>query len=130
MKRSYMELSKKVWRKLEGNTPIFDENVAKFSEWTDGSIEYMGMRNTSDQSHGIVRKIDTASSGIIIEGCFKNDLLHGLCLVWTTDGTFSANIYQDGFSKGNIAWDINWFEYLSDNRAYCLDFFNIDDFKP
>ena len=67
MKRSLMELlHKKVWKKIEGDAPIFDENIAKYSEWTEGSFEYRGMRNTSGQKHGIVRKMDTSSGGFIV----------------------------------------------------------------
>ena len=130
MKRSLMELHKKVWRKIEGDAPIFDENVANYSEWTSGSFEYRGMRNTSGQKHGIVRTMYTGSSGSLIEACYKNDSLHGLYLSWGSSGNFLACIVQNGSWKGWIKWDKNWSEVESKNKAYCLELFSIDDFKP
>ena len=129
-KRPYMEVSKKVWRKIEGDAPIFDENLAKYSEWTEGPYVYRGMRNTSGQKHGIVRTMNTLSGNYLYEACYKNDSLHGLCLWWHTNGLFYAGIHQNGSNKGYIIWDKNWSEYSSNNKAYCLELFSIDDFKP
>ena len=128
---SLMELANKVRKKVGlDDTPIFDENVAEYAEWSSGSIEYRGTRNTSGQRHGIVRKIDTASGGAIVEASFKNGSEHGLRLVWYPSGSFVAQIYQDGDLKGLIGWDKNWSEFDSYNKAYCLEFFSIADFKP
>ena len=127
---SVAKVGKKVWRMLEGDAPIFDENVAKYDEWTEGSWEYKGMRNTSGQRHGLVRRMNTAPGSHLEEACFKNDSYHGLRLEWYPNGYFSASIFQDGSTKGYMIWDKNWSEVDSWNKAYCLEFFSIADFKP
>ena len=107
-----MEVAKKVWKDVDlDNTPIFDENVAKYDEWTDDNYgEFRGTRNTSGQRHGIVRRTRDGTNGNVEEACYKNDLLHGLHLEWNCDGTFYAYIYQDNSIIAFITWDKYWSE--------------------
>ena len=95
-KHSLIGVHKKVWRKFEGDAPLFDDSVAVYSEWTDGSWECQGMRNASDQKHGIVRRIYPGGNSDIEERSFKNNTDHGLYLFWDTNGNVYAYIHQNG----------------------------------
>ena len=129
-KQSRIGVHKKVWRKFEGDAPLFDDSVAGYCEWNDGTYECQGMRNNSDQKHGIVRKMYTSSDSTLIEASFKNNTTHGLYLQWDNSGNLYAGIYQNDSCKGYIHWDKNWTEIDKSNKDYCLELFSIDDFKP
>ena len=127
--KKLMEIRKKIWHEFEGDAPFFDDSVANYSEWKGDFGElYKGMRNNPDQKHGVVREI-TLNCSYLVEMCYKNSKMHGLCLTWDAD-YFVAGIYKDDSLQGHIEWRNDWTEARFDNKEYCLKFFSVDDFKP
>ena len=86
-KRIGTEKYKQIWRKFEGDTPLFDDNVAQYSEWKDDTNTIRkGMRNSSNKKHGIYRAV--FENDDIAEVCMKDDFHHGLKLVWRKNREF------------------------------------------
>ena len=85
-----IELHKKVWKEVEKEIPLFDQENLTYSTWTVGNTKYEGLRDKNQKKQGISRWVYNNST--IWEASHKNDRSHGLYVWWNSNGDFTAII--------------------------------------
>ena len=122
-----LELHNKVWKEVEKEVPLFDQENLTYSKWTEGGIKFEGLRDKNQKKQGIIRRL--FENGQIHEESYKNDAIHGLHVWWDKDGEFTALIYVEGSIEGWIRWNKNWDGIEGSNKEYARQFFSVTDFK-
>ena len=122
-----IEMHKKLWKEVEKESPLFGQKNVNYSTWTEEDKKFEGMRDENQKKQGVCRYVN--NGGKIHQASYKNDSLHGLEVIWSTNKDLYASIFNNGTDKGWIRWNKNWKEIKGVNKDYARKFFTVDDFK-